>query len=154
VRPRRKCPLAVIAIAGRYSMLMRGSYRSHRHQAFHQERATRCDGGARRDSGAGQGATPMIPYQTALALTCDAGGANVAALGRPRPRVAAGFASHHNASAVELLRALAEKFPTIVRMLGEEAFISIAARFVAQEAPTALAETFYGDRFPAFLRQV
>ena len=96
----------------------------------------------------------MIPFQAAVRLTCPIAAATLAAIGTPRPRVDAGFALHHNATAIELVRTLAETFSTVVRMLGEDAFIEVATQFVAQEAPTTLAATFYGDRFPTFLRRV
>jgi hypothetical protein len=39
-------------------------------------------------------------------------------------------------------------------MFGEDAFIEVATQFVAQQAPTTPAASFYGDCFPAFLRRV
>ncbi len=96
----------------------------------------------------------MITFQAAARLTSPTTTASQAAIAMPRPRVDAGFASHRNATAVALMRTLADTFPTVVRMLGEDAFIEVATQFVAQEAPTTAAAAFYGDRFPAFLRRV
>jgi hypothetical protein len=104
--------------------------------------------------GAAQGATPMIAFQAAVRLTSPTTTVSQAGMGMPRPRVDAGFASHRNATAVALMRTLADTFPTVVRMLGEDAFIEVATQFVAQEAPTTPAAAFYGDRFPAFMRRV
>jgi len=96
----------------------------------------------------------MITFQAAVRLTSPITTASQAAIARPRLRVDAGFASHRNATAVALMRTLADTFPTVVCMLGEDAFIEVATQFVAQEAPTTPAAAFYGDRFPAFLRRV
>ena len=95
----------------------------------------------------------MIPFQAAMQSINPGVAAALAATGAPRPRDASGFATHHNAAAIELLRAIAAVFPTIARMLGEDAFLEVAAQFVGQHAPTAPASTFYGDRFPDFLRR-
>jgi hypothetical protein len=95
---------------------------------------------------------PMIPFQDAVQLTSQHAGSALAT--RRRPRTDAGFAAHRNGPAIELMNLLAENFPTIVRMLGEDAFLEVAVEFVAQQAPTALASTFYGDGLPAFLRQI
>ncbi len=95
----------------------------------------------------------MIPFQDAVRSTSPITAAALAAIETPRPR-AAGFPSHRNGIASKLLRVLAESFPTIARMLGADAFLDVAAQFVAQEAPTAPAATFYGDHFPAFLRRL
>lgn len=96
----------------------------------------------------------MIPFQAAVRLTFPITAASQAVIGMPRPRVDAGFASHRNATAVALMRTLADTFPTVVRMIGEDAFIEVATQFVAQEAPTTPAAAFYGDGFPAFLRRI
>jgi len=94
----------------------------------------------------------MITFQAAVQsispLTADA----LAALGAPQ--LERGFVAHRNATAIALLRALADSFPTIARILGEDAFLEVASRFVAEDAPTVLASNFYGDRFPAFLRRI
>jgi hypothetical protein len=72
----------------------------------------------------------------------------------PPRQPAYGLAAGRNANAVALLRALADNFPTIARMLGEDAFLEVASRFITEHPPTALASDFYGDRFPAFLRRI
>lgn len=65
----------------------------------------------------------------------------------------AGLAIYRDSAANELLGALADNFPTIVRMLGADAFREMAVGFIAHEAPTAQASIFYGDNFPDVLRQ-
>jgi hypothetical protein len=98
----------------------------------------------------------MIPFQDAARLTSELqlSGPMRAPSSGPRPLPDAGFSAHRNGPAIELMHVLAERFPTIVRMLGEDAFLDVAAEFVAQQAPTAPASTFYGERFPASLRQI
>jgi hypothetical protein len=94
----------------------------------------------------------MIPFQAVMQSINPSAAAALTAIGAPRPRDV-GFAAHRNAAAIELLRAMAGTFPTIARMLGEDAFLEVAAQFVAQHAPNAPASAFYGDRFPDFLRR-
>lgn len=96
----------------------------------------------------------MIPFQAAVQSISPTTANALAALGAQRRELERGFAGHHNANAIALLRALADSFPTIVRMLGEDAFLEVASRFVAAEAPTTLASKFYGDRLPGFLRRI
>lgn len=95
----------------------------------------------------------MIPFQSAVQSINPVAAAAFATIAVSRRRQSAGFAAHRNDIAVELMRTLADGFPTIVRMLGEDAFLDVAAQFVAQQAPTVPASMFYGDRFPAFLRE-
>lgn len=95
----------------------------------------------------------MIPFQAAMRSTNPSAAAALAAIGTPRPHSAEGFSAHQNAAAIELMRVMVGTFPTIARMLGEDAFLEVAAQFVAQHAPTAPASIFYGDRFPDFLRR-
>jgi hypothetical protein len=94
----------------------------------------------------------MISLQAAVQSISPANA--LAALGAPRRQLARGLAAYGNANGVALLRALSDSFPTIVRMLGEDAFLEVASRFVAEEAPTVPATNFYGDRFPAFLQRI
>jgi len=93
----------------------------------------------------------MIPVQEALTPVRARAAAPLAAGGRSRLLE---FQSRRNETALELMRALAQSFPTVARMLGEEAFFDVAAEFVAQQSPIAPASTFYGDRFPDLLRQI
>jgi hypothetical protein len=95
----------------------------------------------------------MIPFQAAMQSIDPSAAAALAAIGAPRPHATGEFTAHHNAAAIELLHSVARIFPTIARMLGEDAFFEVAAQFVAQHAPTAPASIFYGDRFPDFLRR-
>ena len=97
----------------------------------------------------------MISFQDAAELTSQLqlSGSMLAPSDRPSHRIEAGFAADRNSAAIELMHVLAERFPTIARMLGEDAFLDVAADFVAQQAPTVPASIFYGDRFPTFLRQ-
>jgi hypothetical protein len=92
----------------------------------------------------------MIPLQAAVQATRPMTAATLARIALPPAR--ANVAAHRNLIAIELVRTLAESFPTIVRMLGEDAFLDVAAGFVAGEPPTVLASTFYGERFPEFLK--
>jgi hypothetical protein len=95
----------------------------------------------------------MIPFQAAMQSINPGAAAALAATVAPQSHEGGGFAGHHNATAIELLRTMAGTFPTIARMLGEDAFLEVAAQFVAQHPPTAPALDFYGDRFPDFLRR-
>ncbi len=96
----------------------------------------------------------MIPFQQAAALTRTDAVAALATGGKSRLRASLKVASRCRETAMELIRSLAQSFPTIARMLGEEAFLEVAAEFVAQQSPIAPASAFYGDRFPGFLRQI
>jgi len=96
----------------------------------------------------------MISFQAAVQSISPTTANALAALGAPRRQLGRGFAAYGNVNAVALLRALGDSFPTIVRMLGEDAFLEVASRFVAEEAPTVPATNFYGDRFPAFLQRI
>jgi Putative DNA-binding domain len=99
-----------------------------------------------------RGDMPMIPFQDVVQPASPPAAMLVAS--GPRHRTDAGFAAHRNGPAIELMWTLAESFPTIVRMLGVDTFLDVAVGFVAQQAPTAPASIFYGEGFPAFLRQI
>jgi hypothetical protein len=96
----------------------------------------------------------MISFQAVMQSTGPSAAAALAAVAAPRTYAGRGAAAYGNVHAVALLRALADSFPTIVRTLGEDAFLEVASRFVADDAPTSLASSFYGDRLPGFLKRV
>jgi putative DNA-binding protein len=96
----------------------------------------------------------MIPFQDAAQSTSPLAATALARRNWPRPHASVKIASLRNETAIELMQTLSARFPTVVRMLGEDAFFEVAAEFVAQQAPTLLASTFYGDLLPAFLRRI
>lgn len=50
-----------------------------------------------------------------------------------------------------LVQALADAYPVIRRLVGEEFFFAMARLYVAENLPRTRGLTHYGDRFPAFL---
>ena len=83
----------------------------------------------------------MIPFQEAATLTRTDTITALTTSGRSRLRPSREAASRRDETAIELIRTLAQSFPTIARMLGEEAFFEVAAEFVAQHSPIAPAST-------------
>lgn len=61
------------------------------------------------------------------------------------------FAVYRNNVVVSLVNALAETFPVLQELVGEEFFRAAAAEFVRQAPPDSPILAFYGSRFPAFI---
>jgi hypothetical protein len=73
-------------------------------------------------------------------LTCHRGG-------EPRRR----FAVYRNNVTAALVGALETRFPASMRIVGEEFFRAMAARFVRAEPPRSAVLMTYGDDLPAFV---
>lgn len=58
------------------------------------------------------------------------------------------YRNHHR---ISLAGALAANFPTVVKIVGEDAFQALAVSFLAFEPPGDSRVAAYGDGFPAFL---
>jgi hypothetical protein len=58
------------------------------------------------------------------------------------------YRNHHR---ISLAAALAANFPTVVKVIGEDAFRTLAHAFLAIEPPRNPCVAEYGDGFPAFL---
>lgn len=52
-----------------------------------------------------------------------------------------------------LTQALADAYPVVRRLVGEEFFLAVARLYVAGNLPRTRGLTHYGDRFPAFLHR-
>ena len=61
------------------------------------------------------------------------------------------FAVYRNNVAVGLVSALAERFPVVQRLVGEEFFRAMARAYVTQEPPRSPVLLHYGATFPAFV---
>lgn len=61
------------------------------------------------------------------------------------------FAVYRNNVTVSLINALADIFPAIQRLVGEEFFRDMARLYIAQEPPRSAVMFEYGEGFPAFL---
>lgn len=71
--------------------------------------------------------------------------------GRPAGRR---FNVYRNNVTVSLTEALAQGFPAVVKLLGDEYFTAIARVFVQDNPPQSRLMMHYGDGFPAFLDSV
>lgn len=69
-------------------------------------------------------------------------------------RVRSAFSVYRNSVRLGLIKALMARFPTVVRLLGEETFVEVAALFIAHEPPRSALLMFYGEGFPNFLRRI
>jgi uncharacterized protein (UPF0276 family) len=61
------------------------------------------------------------------------------------------FAVYRNNSAVASIEALKEQFPTVLRLVGDEAFAGLARAFVVETPPRSSVLGEYGADFPKFL---
>lgn len=61
------------------------------------------------------------------------------------------FAVYRNNVIVSLVDALADTFPAVQSLLGEEFFRAMAREFVRANPPRSPVLTFYGQEFPAFI---
>jgi hypothetical protein len=61
------------------------------------------------------------------------------------------FAVYRNNVTVSLVSALAERFPVVRRLVGEEFFRAMARAYVMQEPPRSPVLLHYGATFPAFV---
>lgn len=64
---------------------------------------------------------------------------------------AARFAVYRNNVIVSLVDALANTFPVVHELVGEEFFRAMAQRFVRAEPPRSRVLAFYGESFPSFI---
>ncbi|MGC3939329.1 putative DNA-binding domain-containing protein [Roseobacter sp. EG26] len=62
------------------------------------------------------------------------------------------FSVYRNNVTVSLIRALQEAFPLVLKLLGSNTFERTARLYVAEHPPTSPLMMFYGEDFPAFLR--
>lgn len=70
----------------------------------------------------------------------------------PKPEaVASRFAVYRNTVAVTLVAALAARFSTVARLVGDDFFKSMARAFVAGRRPDLPMLSRYGDDFPGFV---
>jgi hypothetical protein len=65
--------------------------------------------------------------------------------------LSARFAVYRNNSAVAAIGALKDQFPTVARLVGDDAFSGLARLFVRQSPPRSPVLGDYGAEFPAFL---
>ena len=63
------------------------------------------------------------------------------------------FSIYRNNVAASLIRALAETFPVVQELVGEEFFRAMARIFVAAAPPRSRVLAFYGEAFPDFIAQ-
>jgi hypothetical protein len=68
------------------------------------------------------------------------------------PRAASACAVYRNNVAAGLINVLMARFPVIIHLVGEEAFRTLAMRFVALYPPRSPVLLAYGEGFPHFLR--
>jgi hypothetical protein len=68
------------------------------------------------------------------------------------PRAASAFAVYRNNVAAGLINVLMARFPVIIRLVGEEAFRTLALRFIALYPPRSPVLLAYGEGFPQYLR--
>jgi hypothetical protein len=68
------------------------------------------------------------------------------------PRAASAFAVYRNNVASGLINVLMARFPVIIRLVGEEAFRTLALRFIGLYPPRSPVLLVYGEGFPQFLR--
>ncbi len=61
------------------------------------------------------------------------------------------FAVYRNNSAVAAIEALKAQFPTVARLVGNEAFRAAARAFAQENPPLSPVLADYGEKFPAFL---
>jgi uncharacterized protein (UPF0276 family) len=61
------------------------------------------------------------------------------------------FAVYRNNSAVATIEALKEQFPTVLRLVGDEAFSGLARAFVGENPPRSPVLGEYGENFPRFI---
>src|SRR5919108_3746086 len=61
------------------------------------------------------------------------------------------FAVYRNNVVASLTSALAERFPVVQRLVGEEFFRAMARAYVTQEPPRSPVLLHYGATFPAFV---
>jgi hypothetical protein len=71
-----------------------------------------------------------------------------------RARAESGLAVHRNNVMSSLIKAVAARFPTVRRLLGEDCFLESVRRFIAAEPPRSPLLLDYGDAFPEFLRRL
>jgi hypothetical protein len=69
-------------------------------------------------------------------------------------RAESGLAVYRNNVMSSLIKAVAARFPTVRRLLGEDRFLESVRRFIAAEPPRSPLLLEYGDGFPQFLRSI
>ncbi len=74
--------------------------------------------------------------------------------GATAARAESGLAVYRNNVMSGLIKVVATRFPVVRRLLGEDAFLESARRFIAAEPPRSPLLLDYGDGFPQFLRRL
>jgi hypothetical protein len=69
-------------------------------------------------------------------------------------RAESGLAVYRNNVMSSLIKAVAARFPTVRRLLGEDCFLTTVRRFIVAEPPRSPLLLEYGDGFPQFLKRV
>jgi hypothetical protein len=93
-----------------------------------------------------------------MSAASDSQAGFVAALQNPALSVPAGiepaarFSVYRNNVFVSLVDAVAESFPVVARLVGEEFFHAMARRYVADNLPDSPLLLEYGASFPAFIK--
>lgn len=94
--------------------------------------------------------TVQASFATALRLQ-DAPPAGLTGDPQGTHPLARRFAVYLNNVHHGLVQALADAYPVVQRLVGEEFFFAMARLYVAENLPSTRGLTHYGDRFPAFL---
>jgi uncharacterized protein (UPF0276 family) len=89
-------------------------------------------------------------WQAAFATALRDPGSPAPALFAPCD-VEARFAVHRNNSAIAEIGALKEQFPTVLQLVGEDAFSGLARAFARKNPPRSPILGDYGDEFPDFI---
>ena len=99
----------------------------------------------------GSAATPGdVGWQRAFAAALQDPAAPVPPLFAPCDAPAR-FAVYRNNSAIAAIEALKSQFPTVLRLVGDEAFRGAARAFARKTPPTSPVLAEYGEEFPDFL---
>jgi hypothetical protein len=92
------------------------------------------------------------PWQSAFAAALDNPGLPAPPLFAPCDAEAR-FAVYRNNSAVAAINALEEQFPTVLKLVGDEAFSGLARIFARENPPVSPVLGEYGAGFPEFLEK-